>query len=249
MFFTHFAFPVVIIALLAAQAPAHADIHSWRDTNGTVHLSNYSQPDLPVFRKSTPKAPVRRNILAPRRRNVTAGRSRRGGRVDNTTGRYDKLIRETARRHGVDYKLVKAVIHAESSFNQRAVSSKGAQGLMQLMPSTARELRVADPFDPRDNVEGGTRYLKQMLRRFRNDISLSLAAYNAGASTVMRYGGVPPYRETQSYIRKVKMLMRRYERDEQSAPPLQPPPRMPVSNRIYHVVKNGRPAVLSTPLP
>ncbi len=231
---------VITSALLATSTAARAGINSWRDSNGDVHLSNYTQPNLPVFRKATPPAPVQPRARTQRRRSTTIG-----SRVSKTTGRYDRLIREAANRHGVDYKLVKAVIHAESAFNHRAVSSKGAQGLMQLMPATARGLRVSNPFDARDNVDGGTRYLKQMLRRYRNDISLCLAAYNAGPGSVARYGGVPPYRETMSYIRKVKALMRRYEHEEQATVP----PRKPAVNRVYHVVKNGRSVVLVTPLP
>ncbi len=244
MFSMRAVFTVIISAMLAAVLPARADIVSWRDSTGAAHLSNYSQPDLPVFRKAAPKAPVPRKAKAPRQHGVTVVRD---GSVDKITGRYDKLIRNVARRHGVDYKLVKAVIHAESAFNHRAVSRVGALGLMQLMPATADELHVTDPFNPQDNVDGGTRYLKQMLRTFRNDISLSLAAYNAGPNTVFRYGGVPPYRETQSYIRKVKALMRRYERDEKQQPLRQRAHRQ--SNRVYHVVKNGRPHVSVTPLP
>ena len=132
---------------------------------------------------------------------------------------------------------------------------------MQLMPATARDLRVSDPFDPRQNVAGGTRYLKQMLRRFHNDIALSLAAYNAGPNAVARYGGVPPYRETQSYIRKVKALMRRYERDgrqqkitrRQVAQPREvaaASAREPAAEeKVYQVIKNGRKVFSSNPLP
>ncbi len=239
MFSTRVFFTVIIAALFSTAAFARAD-------TGSARLSGYTQPDLPVFRKAAaavaaaPAAPVRKRVRPPRRRSSIGS----GG----TAGRFDTLIRDVARRHGVDYKLVKAVIHAESAFDHLAVSRVGAQGLMQLMPATARDLRVSDPFDPRDNVEGGTRYLKQMLRRFRNDISLCLAAYNAGPSTVLRYGGVPPYRETRSYIRRVKALMRRYEREEQALLPPQAPV-IPVAGRVYHVIRNGRPVVSATPLP
>ncbi len=242
MFSTRVFFTVITVALFSAAAFARADTSSRRKSTGGARLSGYTQPDLPVFRKAAAAAPVRKRVRPPRRRSSVGS----GG----TTGRFDTLIRDAARRHGVDYKLVKAVIHAESAFDHLAVSRVGAQGLMQLMPATARDLRVSNPFDPRDNVEGGTRYLKQMLRRFRNDISLCLAAYNAGPSTVLRYGGVPPYRETRSYIRRVKALMRRYEREEQVfSPSPPPPPAIPVVGRVYHVVKNGRPVVSATPLP
>jgi soluble lytic murein transglycosylase len=223
---------IALAALLCCARPGLADIRTWRDSDGKVHLSNIDMPDLPAFRgsnKITRSQPVRRSYSVPRAGGYSA------------TGRYDELIHDAAERFGVDYRLIKAVIHAESAFDHRAVSRKGAQGLMQLMPSTARDLRVSDPFDPRQNVYGGTRYLKQMLQRYDNDVSLSLAAYNSGPSTVERYGGVPPYRETVSYIRKVKSLMNRYDRE--------PAPRQQADSKLYKVVKNGREMYSSSPLP
>jgi len=114
---------------------------------------------------------------------------------------YGDEIAEAAGVWGVDPDLVRAVIEVESAFEPRAVSAKGAMGLMQLMPATARQYGVADPFDPRSNIEAGTRHLRSLLDRF--DLSLALAAYNAGVGAVERYGGVPPYRETRSYVRRV----------------------------------------------
>ena len=110
----------------------------------------------------------------------------------------------TARQHGVDPLLVKAVILAESAGRRWATSPKGAMGLMQLLPATARRFGVADPFDPAQNVAGGTRYLRWLLDRFGGDVTLALAGYNAGEGAVERHGGVPPYRETRSYVRKVQ---------------------------------------------
>jgi soluble lytic murein transglycosylase-like protein len=103
----------------------------------------------------------------------------------------------------VDVNLVKAMIHTESNNNPRAVSNKGALGLMQLMPFTARDLGVTNAFDPVQNVDGGVRYLKSLLTQFGGDLSRSLAAYNAGPGAVTRYGGIPPYRETQDYVKKI----------------------------------------------
>jgi len=112
---------------------------------------------------------------------------------------YDAEIAQAASREGLDPSLLKAVVRAESGFNPQAVSSKGAMGLMQLMPATATALGVSDPFDPRQNLAGGARYLRQQMDRF-GDVRLALAAYNAGPAAVARYGGVPPYTETQNYL-------------------------------------------------
>jgi soluble lytic murein transglycosylase-like protein len=123
---------------------------------------------------------------------------------------FDKIIREAASRHGVDEALVKAVIRVESDFHARAVSPKGALGLMQLMPATARRHRVTRVFEPRDNVDGGVRHLNFLIRRYNGNLTLALAAYNAGEAAVDKYGGVPPYRETQGYVTRVLAYHKRY---------------------------------------
>lgn len=116
---------------------------------------------------------------------------------------FDTHIKDVSERYGLDQCLVKALIAAESRFDHVAVSSKGAIGLMQLMPGTAKDMGVLNPFDPKENIEGGARYLKYLLKRFDNDVTLALAAYNAGPEVVKRYGGVPPYGETKAYLQKV----------------------------------------------
>ncbi len=118
----------------------------------------------------------------------------------------DSLIKQTADRHAVDPDLVRAMVQVESNFNPHAVSNKGARGLMQLIPSTAKELGVGNSFNPQENLDGGVRYLKQMMGIFGGDLNRSLAAYNAGAGAVTRHGGVPPYRETQNYVKKISDL-------------------------------------------
>jgi soluble lytic murein transglycosylase-like protein len=118
----------------------------------------------------------------------------------------DTAIEQAAARHNVDPNLVRAVVKVESNFNPNAVSRKGAMGLMQLMPSTARQLKVQDPFNPEQNVDAGVRHLKQLLESYGGDIKLTLAAYNAGAGAVARSSGVPHYAETQNYVRRITNL-------------------------------------------
>ena len=120
---------------------------------------------------------------------------------------------EAADRHQVDPALVKAIIMAESSYNPRAVSKKGAKGLMQLMPTTARALGVVDIFDPEHNINAGVRYFKRLMNRFDGDTRLALAAYNAGSRKVRQYQGVPPFRATKHYIKKVFMYYKHYKKE------------------------------------
>lgn len=120
----------------------------------------------------------------------------------------DQMIAETAERHAVDPELVRAIIKVESNFNPNAVSHKGAMGLMQLVPGTARRFGVGNIFDPEQNLDGGVRYLKHLLGLYEGNLHLSLAAYNAGEKAVERHGGIPPYTETQQYVRKISSLYR-----------------------------------------
>ncbi len=124
---------------------------------------------------------------------------------------YHAIIQQAGRRHGVEAALIQAIIMAESSYNPRAVSNRGAAGLMQLMPATADSMGVKDKFDPEHNIDGGVRYFKRMLVRFDGDTSLALAAYNAGARKVRQYNGIPPYKATRSYIARVFQYYQTYK--------------------------------------
>jgi len=150
---------------------------------------------------------------------------------------YDRLIRRTATTHQVDAALVKAVMHIESAFNPHAVSHKGAQGLMQLMPETAKRYGAYDLFDPVQNVRAGVMYLKDLQKLFKNNTRLVLAAYNAGENAVLRYKGIPPYNETRDYVRKVTKVHRRYAAAENK--------KMKVANMVEPAAHK----LVSAPLP
>lgn len=182
--------PAVLLLCLAVAVPAEAQIYSWRDASGTLVVSN------------KPRTPGGGEMSTYAVRGASEIRATRPApRVD---GRFDDLIEHYATEHGVSPALVRAVIQAESAFNPRAVSHKGAMGLMQLMPATARELGVDDPFHPADNIRGGVTYLSRLLTRYDHNVELALAAYNAGPGNVERYGNtVPPFRETRDYVRKI----------------------------------------------
>ena len=141
--------------------------------------------------------------------------------------RHARVFRAVAKKTGVEDAWLRAIAHAESGFDEKAVSPKGAQGVMQLMPDVAAELRVTDPFSPAQSIDAGARHFKALLKRYRNDPTLALAAYNAGPGAVARYGGPPPYAETQAYVEKVQALYFAY-RAALSPPPLRPADAVPV---------------------
>jgi soluble lytic murein transglycosylase-like protein len=174
---------------LAASSPSFADIYKFIDEDGVVHYTN-----VPTHGKF-------KLILKEKRVEFHLGPN---------FERYDATIMKAAGKHGVDYALVKAVIKAESNFNPTAISRVGARGLMQLMPGTAYSLRVNDSFHPEDNIDGGVRYLRYLLDLYQGNVYLALAAYNAGEKAVYRYRGVPPYPETQAYVKRVLRYHEQY---------------------------------------
>ena len=188
----------LFIFLISSPGITLADIYKYEDSEGVVHFT-----DAPTDRRFKI---FMRDIQKDKRLRTNFGLSR----VSRNPAEFDKIINSCSSEFGVDRSLVKAVIHAESGYNPNAVSSKGAAGLMQLMPATAQDLRVADSFNPSDNIRGGVRYLRFLLDTFKGDVTLALAAYNAGLGNVAKHGGIPPYEETRNYVSKVLSYQRNY---------------------------------------
>lgn len=177
---------ILIIALLGTIA--EADIYKYEDENGIVYYT-----DFPLNKKA--------------QRIMRSNESKKGDIAKgHEKGELHSIVSEKANKYNLDPSLVHAVIKAESNGNPYAVSRKGAMGLMQLMPSTARDLSVNNPFDPADNIDGGVRYLRYLIDKFNGDLTLALAAYNAGPKTVEKTGDVPRIPETKQYVKKVLSL-------------------------------------------
>lgn len=180
-------FPGVLLITLSTGAMA--DIYRFIDKDGVIHYTN-----APVDARFEPL----------------------GWEVEfeRYIGGYEAFIHRMSAKYRVEPALIKAVIKAESNFDPSAVSRKGAIGLMQLMPATAAELRVSNPYNPHQNIEGGTRHLRYLAQVFDNDLMLVIAAYNAGENSVIRYGrGIPPYKETRDYVKRVRKYLASYRRE------------------------------------
>jgi len=173
---------------LAAAVPARGEIYRYVDKNGVWHFTNV-------------KTDSRYRIFVPSSRKAL-------GKYLND---YGGIINQASTEFGIEPHFIRAVIKAESGFNHQAVSSKGAQGLMQLMPGTAGDMEVSDPFDPEDNIFGGVRYLSLLLKRFNDNKILALAAYNAGPNAVESYKGVPPFPETRQFVKRVMEYYKIYQ--------------------------------------
>jgi len=181
------SFIILLCLALGFCSLASADVYRYKDKDGVWHFTNVQKDTrYTLFIRSKDKKP------------------------SQYIEEYEGIITQATRRFNVDPLLIKAVIKAESDFDQRAISPKGAQGLMQLMPPTADAMEVSNPFNPEENIFGGTRYLSLLLKRFRQDKTLAIAAYNAGPEVVETYGGVPPFPETESFVAKVLDFHKQY---------------------------------------
>ncbi|UCH44164.1 MAG: lytic transglycosylase domain-containing protein [Nitrospiraceae bacterium] len=167
----------MVIAITCMTFPSYADMYKFVDSKGTVHFTNM------------PQGKGYKKILSSKSTSAETD--------------YDHIIRDKSVKYEIEPSVIKALIRAESGWNPKAVSKKGAVGLMQLMPSTASDMNIDNPYDPEENIEGGTRYLRMMLDRFNDDLNLALAAYNAGPATVEKTGNIPSFPETRQFVKKV----------------------------------------------
>ncbi len=199
---------LTLLLVTTTLHPAWGDIYRRVDEDGVVHFTNAprytnrpSRQGWNFYRKETRFAP---NAAS------RGGASRSGSAP--LIHAYQELIRASAQAYRLEEALVKAVIKVESNYNPLSRSPKGAQGLMQLIPETARLVKVGNPYDPAENIRGGSNYLRLMLDQFGGDLDLALAAYNAGPGAVQRHGGIPPFEETRQYVQLVRHYLERYRR-------------------------------------
>lgn len=194
--FLIFTFTIFNIQFAVSPSEIWADIYTYIDEDGVTHFSN------------APTSPLYRFKMKERHFNYR--------RLSSPV--YDGLINEISKKHGVDPMLVKAIIKAESDFDPVATSTDGAMGLMQLMPPTAGDMGVNNAFDPRENIEGGVRYLKKLMGIFKGSLPLVIAAYNAGEKAVLEYKTIPPYKETREYVKKVLSYLMLYSDGREAGP-------------------------------
>jgi soluble lytic murein transglycosylase len=171
-----------MVFIFLSDQNVNADIYMYIDSEGVLHFTNRpTSSNYEVFLKEKPRKP----------------------KSQLNSNDYDTMIQDAADRYGVSFSLIKAIIRAESGFNPKAVSHKGAMGLMQIMPGNFKSLNLRDPFDPRENIMAGVRYMAILLDRFQGKVPLALAAYNAGPNKVEAYQDIPPIQETEEYVKKV----------------------------------------------
>ena len=208
-FFLNLLLCLALLLVISKQAQADKT-YVYKESDGTVWFSNVEPEAQDSSRYQLIEVKGRRTA-------TNSCRGMNNSRLAERARNYIKEIILYASQYDIDSKLILAVIRNESCFDRSAVSSAGAQGLMQLMPATARWLGVTDSFSPDQNIRGGTKYLSDLVKRYDNNIKMALAAYNAGPGAVAKYGGVPPYAETQKYIEKVMKSYQDYLRDDRIA--------------------------------
>lgn len=197
---------LVLSTVLLWGPPARTDIYTRTDENGIVHFTNQRpsgrhRNQFKVYMKTPPMRKVRLGVVPIAPRSTDPARY----------SRYDVSIKEAARTFSVPEAFIRAVIRVESDYDPRVVSHAGAEGLMQLMPATAKRMNVDNSFDPHDNIMGGSRYLRYLANMFGGDMVLTIAGYHAGEGAVMKYSGVPPYSTTHGYIKRVLMFYHKYK--------------------------------------
>jgi soluble lytic murein transglycosylase-like protein len=198
---------LLLFSLLLLSMVAHGEMYIYEEKDGTRWFTD----------KKLPKSQY---TFIDKYGRPTATKSCKGmtpAKLEVRADRYAHIIDDYATRYRIDPLLLKAVIRVESCFDRRAVSRAGAEGLMQLMPATADELGVLDSFNAYSNIAGGTKYLSQMLKRFNNNLEHALAAYNAGPRNVTKYNGIPPFKETQNYVKRIKHFHQTYRAQVQAA--------------------------------
>lgn len=199
------AFSIAIFTLSGVNARAETTIYKYRSKSGVVSFSGIEPIGLDYQQ-------IRFDCYACQPDSLINWR-----KAKLYLSEYSQAIHHAATQHQIDPALVRAIIHAESHFNPTAVSKQGALGLMQLMPETAAWLGVKDPLVARQNIQGGVKHLARLVKKYRGNISLASAAYNAGETTIKKYGGIPPYPETQVYVERVDILLKRYQQEYKKA--------------------------------
>ncbi len=192
---------LVLIAYAATASVAYGDIFQYTDEQGVVHFTNV--PGSGVKRPTRVRAEARSAAPGSLASAPAAAPKRQTNTPGTVPAAYHDYINTACEKYGVDPSLVHALVRVESDFNPYALSNKGAMGLMQLMPQTATDMNVKNSFSPQENVDGGVRYLRYLLDRYEGNLSLALAAYNSGETSVKRWGTVPPFKETKDYVKKV----------------------------------------------
>jgi len=191
---------VSLLAILCQPRLGRADIYQYTDDKGVIHFSNVSVGNSKKFKRVKTEPAAQREQEAAARPAIASSAPRQSS---GAPAAYADIINTACDRHGVDPALVHAIVKVESDFNPTALSSKGAMGLMQLMPQTAMNMNVSNSFNPNENIDGGVKYLKYLMDRYEGNLSLALAAYNSGETAVKKWGTVPPFRETQNYVQRI----------------------------------------------